>query len=190
MARYCARIRKETAPARQPRCRISMRTRRSGSSPRASKPGTVNPSFSAAVPETGAVPPVPMPPPSTFQFRSLCGAIQLLIFLGLHVYAASLLIIGFQWTSGAAIHLTCGCGPLVSAPPCSWILFRDPDPRQVDSGWAVEAGQHSNMESGLSPFLGSQRHLPGLIHWSCSPALRCMWLYLRLLGAKIGKGGW
>lgn len=185
MARYCARIRKETAlPAAAMQDIYENPTvRQLAACLEARHSESV---LSAAVAETDAVPPVPMPPPSTFQFV-MCGAIQLLIFLGYTSYAASLLIIGFQWTSGgsnpfdmwlrsigfgAAMFLILSATPILA----KWILVGRWKPGNIRIWslaylrfWAVKTLTRANP---LVLFAGSPLYV----------------VYLRLLGAKIGKG--
>ena len=57
-----------------------------------------------AVPAADVAPPATMPRASSFQYV-LCGAIQLLFFLGYTMYAAWLLVFGFEWVSGGTTPL-------------------------------------------------------------------------------------
>ena len=98
MAHFCARIRKETAlpPAAMQDIYENPTVRQLAECLEARHSESVD---SAALPEAGAVLPAPTPPVSSFQY-ALCGVVQLLVFLGYTMYAAWLLIFGYEWTSG------------------------------------------------------------------------------------------
>ena len=185
MARFCARIRKETAlpPAAMQDIYENPTVRQLAACLEARHSESVH---SAAVPETGAVPPAPMPPVSSFQYF-LCGAIQLLVFLGYTMYAAWLLVFGFEWTSGGTTLLdmwlrSIGFGAamfvILSVTPIlvKWVLVGRWKPGTIRIWslaylrfWAVKTLTRANP---LALFAGSPLYV----------------LYLRLLGAKIGKG--
>ena len=185
MARYCARIRKETAlPAaamqdiyENPTVRqlaACLETRHSESV------------LSAAVPETGAAVPEPMPQVSAFRY-AMCGAIQLLAFLGYMMFAAWLLVFGYEWTAagtnpldmwlravgfGAATFVALSVVPII----VKWVFVGRWKPGTIRIWsvaylrfWAVKTITRANP---LVLFAGSPIYV----------------LYLRLLGAKIGKG--
>jgi non-ribosomal peptide synthetase-like protein len=117
----------------------------------------------------------------------MCGTIQLAIFLGYTMYAAWLLVFGFQWMTagrdvidmwlrsvgfGAGMFLVLSVTPII----LKWILVGRWRPRQIQIWsldyvrfWAVKTLTRANP---LVLFAGSPLYV----------------LYLRLLGAKIGKG--
>ncbi|MBT2550808.1 Pls/PosA family non-ribosomal peptide synthetase [Arthrobacter sp. ISL-65] len=127
-----------------------------------------------------------VPLPTTFKYV-VCGAIQLWIFLGYTMYAAWLLVFGFKWVSGGRDLVdmwlrSVGFGALMflllSMTPIilKWILVGRWRPRQIRIWsldyvrfWTVKTLTRANP---LVLFAGSPLYV----------------LYLRLLGAKIGKG--
>ena len=185
MARYCARIRKETAlPAAAMQDIYENPTvRQLAACLEARHSESV---LSAAVPGTDAVRPAPMPPVSAFRY-AMCGAIQLLVFLGYMMYAAWLLIFGYEWTSGgnhpfdmwlrsigfgAAMFVILSVTPIIA----KWVLVGRWKPGTIRIWslaylrfWTVKTLTRANP---LVLFAGSPLYV----------------LYLRLLGAKIGKG--
>jgi non-ribosomal peptide synthetase-like protein len=152
------------------------------------------PRLSATEGEHGTVPdttPDPVsekdgPLPGTFQYM-LCGAIQLVIFLAYTTFVSWLLALGTVWTSGgrdlADTWLRCAgfgavmfVGLSVSPIVVKWILVGRWKPRQIRIWsldyvrfWTVKTLTRANP---LVLFAGSPLYV----------------LYLRLLGAKIGKG--
>ena len=171
-----------------------MRTRRSAQLATCLQARHLESALALALPDAGPGAPraaapasVPVARPSTFSYV-MCGVIQLLFFLGYMTYAAFLLIIGFQWTSGgsnifdmwlrtigfgAAMFLILSVTPILA----KWILVG-----------AVEARPHPTMEPGLPPvfwILKTLTRANPLVMFAGSPIFV---LYLRLLGAKIGKG--
>ena len=185
MARYCARIRKETAlpPAAMQDIYENPTVRQLATCLEARHSASV---LSAAVPNTGTALPAPMPQASSFSYF-MCGVIQLLIFLGYTTYAAFLLVIGFQWTSGGSNLLdmwvrSIGFGAamfvILSVTPilAKWILVGRWKPGHIRLWslaylrfWTAKTLTRANP---LVLFVGSPLYV----------------LYLRLLGAKIGKG--
>ncbi|PVZ57449.1 Pls/PosA family non-ribosomal peptide synthetase [Arthrobacter sp. H-02-3] len=185
MARYCARIRKETAlpPAAMQDIYENPTVRQLATCLEARHSASV---LSAAVPDTGTAVPAPMPQASSFSYF-MCGVIQLLIFLGYTTYAAFLLVIGFQWTSGGSNLLdmwvrSIGFGAamfvILSVTPilAKWILVGRWKPGHIRLWslaylrfWTAKTLTRANP---LVLFVGSPLYV----------------LYLRLLGAKIGKG--
>lgn len=185
MARYCARIRKETAlPAAAMQDIYENPTVRQLAACLESRHSESV--HSAAVPAADAVLPVSMPPVSAFQY-GLCGAIQLLVFLGYMMYAAWLLIYGYEWTLGGTTPLdmwirSIGFGAatfvVLSVTPiiAKWVLVGRWKPGTIRIWslaylrfWTVKTLTRANP---LALFAGSPLYV----------------LYLRLLGAKIGKG--
>jgi non-ribosomal peptide synthetase-like protein len=185
MARYCARIRKETAlpPAAMQDIYENPTVRQLATCLEARHSASV---LSAAVPNTGTALPAPMPPVSSFQY-GLCGAIQLLVFFGYMMYAAWLLVVGYEWTTGASTLFdmwmrSIGFGAatfvVLSITPiiAKWVLVGRWKPGTIriwSPGylrfWTVKTLTRANP---LVLFAGSPLFV----------------LYLRLLGAKIGKG--
>ena len=185
MARFCARIRKETAlpPAAMQDIYENPTVRQLAACLEARHSESVD---SAALPEAGAVLPEPMPPVSSFQY-AFCGVIQLLVFLGYTMYAAWLLIFGYEWTLGGTTFLdmwlrSMGFGAamfvILSVTPIilKWVLVGRWKPGTIRIWslaylrfWVVKTLTRANP---LALFAGSPLYV----------------LYLRLLGAKIGKG--
>jgi non-ribosomal peptide synthetase-like protein len=183
MARYCARIRKETAlPAAAMQDIYENPTvRQLAACLEARHSESV---LSAAVAETEPARPQ-TPPVSAFQY-GLCGAVQLLIFLGYTMYAAWLLIFGYEWVLGGTTPLdmwlrSIGFGAamfvILSATPiiAKWLLVGRWKPGTIRIWslaylrfWTVKTLTRANP---LAMFAGSPLFV----------------LYLRLLGAKIGK---
>ena len=139
-----------------------------------------------AGPAVDLAPPATLPRASSFQYF-LCGAIQLLVFLGYTMYAAWLLVFGFEWVSGGATPLemwlrSVGFGIatflILSLTPVlvKWALVGRWKPGLIPIWsmayirfWAVKTLTRANP---MALFAGSPIYV----------------LYLRLLGAKIGKG--
>jgi non-ribosomal peptide synthetase-like protein len=183
MARYCARIRKETAlPAAAMQDIYENPTvRQLAACLEARHSESV---LSAAVAETEPARPQ-TPPVSAFQY-GLCGAVQLLIFLGYTMYAAWLLIFGYEWVLGGTTPLdmwlrSIGFGAamfvILSVTPiiAKWLLVGRWKPGTIRIWslaylrfWTVKTLTRANP---LAMFAGSPLFV----------------LYLRLLGAKIGK---
>ncbi|NMR31190.1 amino acid adenylation domain-containing protein [Arthrobacter sp. SF27] len=137
----------------------------------------------AASTPPAAVPAGPLPGTGSFV---LCGAIQLLIFLGYTTYAAFLLVFGFTWVSegtsvidmwvrsvgfGAVMFVALSIAPIMM----KWILVGRWKPAEIPLWsmtyirfWAVKTLTRANP---LVMFVGSPLYI----------------LYLRALGAKIGK---
>jgi non-ribosomal peptide synthetase-like protein len=128
----------------------------------------------------------PVVRPSTFSYV-MCGVIQLLFFLGYMTYAAFLLIIGFQWTSGgsnifdmwlrtigfgAAMFLILSVTPILA----KWILVGRWKPGHIRL-WSLAYLRFW--------ILKTLTRANPLVMFAGSPIFV---LYLRLLGAKIGKG--
>lgn len=185
MAHFCARIRRETdlPPAamqdiyQHPTIR-QLAVVLTAAQPEAAE-GRIGP---AAELRTEAA----VRPPTSVQYV-VCGAIQLAVFLGYTMYAASLLVIGFEWMSGgrdlvemwlrsvgfgAAMFLVLSVTPIV----VKWVLIGRWKPGEIQIWsmsyvrfWAVKTLTRANP---LVVFAGSPLYV----------------LYLRLLGAKIGKG--
>ena len=185
MAHFCARVRKETGlpPAamqdvyKHPTVRQlaeCLQSRR--------REAELVPALHARDEE----PPAPMPRVSSFQY-ALCGAIQLLVFLGYTMYAAWLLVFGFEWASGGtslleiwlrSVAFGIATFVVLSLTPVlvKWILVGRWKPGLIPIWsmsylrfWAVKTLTRANP---LVLFAGSPIYV----------------LYLRLLGAKIGKG--
>ncbi|WP_018773553.1 Pls/PosA family non-ribosomal peptide synthetase [Arthrobacter sp. 131MFCol6.1] len=185
MARYCAGIRKETAlPAAAMQDIYEHPTvRQLAACLEARHSESIH---IADVPAADAARPAPMPPVSSFQY-ALCGAIQLLIFLGYTMYAAWLLIFGYEWVLGGSTPLdmwlrSIGFGVatfvVLSVTPiiAKWVLVGRWKPGTIRIWslaylrfWTVKTLTRANP---LVTFAGSPLYV----------------LYLRLLGAKIGKG--
>jgi non-ribosomal peptide synthetase-like protein len=186
MAHFCARVRRETdlaSPAMQdiyqhPTIRqlaAVLTATEAGNTAGAAGTVSVQP------------PPAPtVPHASTLQYV-VCGAIQLAVFLGYTMYAASLLVVGFEWMSGgrdpveiwlrsvgfgAAMFLVLSVTPII----IKWVLVGRWKPGEIQIWsmayvrfWVVKTLTRANP---LVVFAGSPLYV----------------LYLRLLGAKIGKG--
>ncbi|MFE4227318.1 Pls/PosA family non-ribosomal peptide synthetase [Arthrobacter sp. NPDC056886] len=185
MARYCARIRKETAlPAAAMQDIYENPTvRQLAACLEARHNESV---LRAALPETDAVLPEPMRPVSSLRY-AMCGAIQLLAFFGYLMYAAWLIVFGYEWTSagtspadmwlrsvgfGAAMFVILSVTPII----VKWVLVGrwKPGTIRIWSAaylrfWTVKTVTRANP---LVLFAGSPLYV----------------VYLRLLGAKIGKG--
>ncbi|AXJ11304.1 Pls/PosA family non-ribosomal peptide synthetase [Arthrobacter sp. PM3] len=185
MARFCARIRKETAlpPAAMQDIYENPTVRQLAACLEARHSESVT---STAVLETDVEPAAPFRPVSSLQY-GLCGVIQLLIFLGYTMYAAWLLIVGYEWTSGGSTLLdmwirSIGFGAatfvVLSVTPIilKWVLVGRWKPGTIRIWspsylrfWTVKTLTRANP---LVLFAGSPLYV----------------VYLRLLGAKIGKG--
>ncbi|WP_354170045.1 Pls/PosA family non-ribosomal peptide synthetase [Arthrobacter sp. UYEF36] len=185
MAHFCARLRKETGlpPAamqdvyQHPTVRQlaeCLQTRR------------IAAELIPATPAVDLAPPAPLPRVSSIQYV-LCGAIQLLVFLGYTMYAAWLIVFGFEWVSGGttplemwlrSIGFGIGTFLILSLTPIlvKWVLVGRWKPGLIPIWsmaylrfWVVKTLTRANP---LALFAGSPIYV----------------LYLRLLGAKIGKG--
>lgn len=184
MAHFCARVRKETdLPSaamqdvyQQPTVRQLAAFLTKVQTQAALEP---------ALPVAGFVTREPAPPVGTFQYV-LCGAIQFLIFLGYTMFAALMVVIGFAWTTevtnpldmwfrsvgfGAATFLVLSVTPII----LKWALVGRWKTGEIRIWtlayvrfWAVKTLTRANP---LVLFAGSPIYV----------------LYLRLLGAKIGK---
>ncbi|WP_458780360.1 Pls/PosA family non-ribosomal peptide synthetase [Arthrobacter sp. D3-16] len=187
MAHFCARVRRETdlpAPAMQdiylnPTVRqLAQLLTAVPSNAAAGRAGTAG---------TGTLPTRTVTPPaSTLQYVA-CGAIQLAIFLGYTTYAATLLVFGYEWMSGgrdlveiwlrsvgfgAVMFLVLSVTPII----IKWVLVGRWKPGEIQIWsmayvrfWIVKTLTRANP---LVLFAGSPLYV----------------LYLRMLGAKIGKG--
>ncbi|MGO4803786.1 Pls/PosA family non-ribosomal peptide synthetase [Arthrobacter sp. 2MCAF15] len=188
MAHFCARVRKDTdlPSAAMQDIYENPTVRQLAEYLQALQTRQLESALAHSTPEDGPAAPKPVPPPSTFQFV-MCGVVQLLIFLGYTTYAAGLLIVGYQWTSGgsnlfdmwlrsigfgAATFLVLSVTPIL----VKWVLVGRWKPEQIriwSPGylrfWAVKTLTRANP---MVLFVGSPLYV----------------LYLRLLGAKIGKG--
>ncbi|SFT64609.1 Pls/PosA family non-ribosomal peptide synthetase [Arthrobacter sp. ov118] len=144
------------------------------------------PDAGPGAPPSAAPAPEPAARPSTFNYV-MCGVVQLLFFLGYTTYAAFLLIIGFQWTSGgsnifdmwlrtigfgAAMFLILSVTPILA----KWILVGRWKPGHIRL-WSV-----AYLRFWL---LKTLTRANPLVLFAGSPIFV---VYLRLLGAKIGKG--
>lgn len=185
MAHYCARIRKGTAlpPAAMQDIYECPTVRQLAACLEARH---LEAALGTTPPDADMALPVPPPPVSSFQY-ALCGAVQFLCFLGFMMYAAWILIIGFEWTSGgngllemwlrsigfgAATFVVLSVTPIIA----KWVLVGRWKPGIIRIWspdylrfWAVKTLTRANP---LVLFAGSPLYV----------------LYLRLMGAKIGKG--
>ncbi|HEX9087231.1 MAG TPA: Pls/PosA family non-ribosomal peptide synthetase [Arthrobacter sp.] len=185
MAHFCARLRKETdlPPAAMQDVYKHPTVRQLAEHLQAMR---LEAELTPAAPAADLAPPVPMPRVSTFQYV-LCGAIQLLVFLGYTMYTAWMLVFGFEWASagttpletwlrsvgfGAATFVVLSVTPII----VKWVLIGRWKPGQIPIWsmaylrfWAVKTLTRANP---LRLFAGSPLYV----------------VYLRLLGAKIGKG--
>ena len=163
-----------------------MKTRQSGNWPRASRPGTVSLSTVRLWRESGPAPASPTRPVSAFQY-AFCGVIQLLVFLSYMIYTAWILVFGYEWTLGgttlldmwlrtmafgAAVFVVLSVTPIIA----KWVLVGRWKPGSIRIWsvaylrfWVVKTLTRANP---LALFVGSPIDV----------------VYLRLLGAKIGKG--
>lgn len=185
MAHFCARLRKETGlpPAAMQDVYQHPTVRQLAECLQAR---SIEAELIPAVPGADLAPPATLPRASSFEYF-LCGAIQLLVFLGYTMYAAWLLVFGFQWVSGGTTPLemwmrSIGFGIatflILSLTPVlvKWVLVGRWKPGLIPIWslayvrfWAVKTLTRANP---LALFAGSPIYV----------------LYLRLLGAKIGKG--
>lgn len=128
----------------------------------------------------------PVKPPTTLEYV-MCGAIQMAVFIGYTTYSAWLLVLGFEWTSaaqgfvdmwwrsvgyGVAMFLVLSLTPVL----VKWILV---------GRW--KAGRIRIWSLGYVRFwiVKTLTRLNPLVLFAGSPLYV---LYLRLLGARIGKG--
>ncbi|MFC9351969.1 Pls/PosA family non-ribosomal peptide synthetase [Arthrobacter sp. NPDC057013] len=187
MAHFCARVRNNTdllPPAMQdvyqnPTVRQLASVLNATAPAAESTPETQEPGYPTAT--------EPDPPlPGTFEYV-LCGVMQLAIFLVYIMYASWLLVIGFGWsTTGTgfldtwlrSVGLAGAMFVVLSLTPVilKWVLIGRWKPRQIRIWsldyvrfWTVKTLTRANP---LVLFAGSPLYV----------------LYLRLLGAKIGKG--
>ena len=144
--------------------------------------------LTAMAPVVAAKAPVAAPAvKSTTSRYVLCGALQLLMFLGYSYYSALILIAGFEWVSastgwvdiyqrsvvvGAIMFVALSIGPILA----KWVLIGRWKPESIPVWslaylrfWTVKLLIRSNP---LVLFVGSPLYV----------------LYLRALGAKIGRG--
>lgn len=185
MAHFCARIRRETdlPPAAMQDIYQHPTIRQLAVVLTAAQPdGRTESEVSGTDPMTDAAAPLP-----TATRYVACGAIQLAIFLGYTTYAAWLIVVGYEWMSGGndfvdrwlrAIGFGAALFLLLSVTPIivKWVLVGRWKPGEIRIWsmdylrfWAVKALTRANP---LVLFAGSPLYV----------------LYLRLLGAKIGKG--
>ncbi|MFP3460913.1 Pls/PosA family non-ribosomal peptide synthetase [Arthrobacter globiformis] len=187
MAHFCARVRNNTdltAPAMQdvyqnPTVRQLAGVLTAAASAPEGTPRTPEPGYPTAT--------EPDPPlPATFQYV-LCGAIQLAIFLGYTMFAAWLLVVGVGWTTtgtslldtwlrsvglGATMFLVLSLTPVV----LKWALIGRWKPRKIRL-WSLDYIRFWLVKT-------LTRRNP-MVFFAGSPLYV---LYLRMLGAKIGKG--
>ncbi|MGN7250506.1 Pls/PosA family non-ribosomal peptide synthetase [Arthrobacter sp. SAFR-014] len=185
MAHFCARIRRETSltPAAMQDIYQHPTIRQLAAVLTEAQPeATAAPADYDTGPWTNTV----VKPPTTFQYVT-CGVIQMAFFLGYTMYAAWLLIAGYEWVSGgngwvemwlrsvgfgAAMFLALSVTPII----IKWVLVGRWKPRGIQIWsmgyvrfWLVKTLTRANP---LVLFAGSPLYI----------------FYLRLLGAKIGKG--
>ncbi|MDZ4090051.1 MAG: Pls/PosA family non-ribosomal peptide synthetase [Arthrobacter sp.] len=185
MAHFCARLRKETGlpPAAMQDVYQHPTVRQLAECLQARR---IEAELIPATPAVDLAPPAPLPRVSSFQYV-LCGAIQLLVFLGYTMYAGWLIVFGFEWVSGGSTPLemwlrSIGFGIatflILSLTPIlvKWVLIGRWKPGLIPIWsmaylrfWVVKTLTRANP---LALFAGSPIYV----------------LYLRLLGAKIGKG--
>ncbi|MET4135564.1 Pls/PosA family non-ribosomal peptide synthetase [Pseudarthrobacter sp. PvP090] len=185
MAHFCARVRKETGlpPAAMQDIYQHPTVRQLAECLQARR---IEADLVPAAQSVDDAPPATLPRASSFQYV-LCGAIQLLVFLGYTMYAGWLLVFGFEWVSGGTTPLdmwlrSVGFGIatflILSLTPIlvKWVLVGRWKPGLIPIWsmayvrfWAVKTLTRANP---LVLFAGSPIYV----------------LYLRLLGAKIGKG--
>ena len=185
MAHFCARARKETGlpPAAMQDIYKHPTVRQLAECLQARR---IETELTPAVSETDFVPRASMPRVSSFQYF-LCGAIQLLFFLGYTMYATWLLVFGFEWASGGTTPIdiwsrSVGFGAamfvILSVTPilAKWVLV---------GRW--KAGQFPIWSLAYLRFwvVKTLTRANPLVLFAGSPLYV---LYLRLLGAKIGKG--
>lgn len=185
MAHFCARIRRETdlPPAAMQDIYQHPTIRQLAAVLTAAQPeGASESEVSGTDPMTDTAAPLP-----TTTRYVVCGAIQLAVFLGYTTYAAWLMVTGYEWLSGgndwvdrwlrsvgfgAAMFLLLSVSPII----VKWVLVGRWKPGEIKIWsmdyvrfWAVKTLTRANP---LVLFAGSPLYV----------------LYLRLLGAKIGKG--
>ncbi|MFF2318473.1 Pls/PosA family non-ribosomal peptide synthetase [Arthrobacter sp. NPDC058097] len=191
MAHFCARVRNNTdltAPAMQDVYQNPTVRQLARVLTLAEPDGTVEPATAVAADGRGldlAIEPA-APLPGTFQYVS-CGVIQLAIYLGYTTYAAWLLVVGTAWTTagrdlldtwlrcigfGSGIFAALAVTPII----LKWVLIGRWKPRQIQI-WSLDYLRFWAVKTltRINPF----------VLFAGSPLYV---LYLRLLGAKIGKG--
>lgn len=185
MAHFCARVRKETGlPSAAMQDVYKHPTVRQLAECLEAR--RIEAELVPAGPSADLVPPPSLPRASSFQYF-LCGTIQLLVFLGYTMYAAWLLVFGFEWASGGTSPIdiwlrSVGFGAatfvVLSLTPvlAKWVLVGRWKPGLIQIWsldyvrfWAVKTLTRANP---LVLFAGSPLYV----------------VYLRMLGAKIGKG--
>ncbi|MFE4834734.1 Pls/PosA family non-ribosomal peptide synthetase [Arthrobacter sp. NPDC056691] len=191
MAHFCARVRNNTdlmPPAMQDIYRNPTVRQLAGvltaAETTAEPEATMAPA--GAGPDVATEPALPLPLPGSFQYVR-CGIIQLAIYLSYTTYAAWLLVVGMQWTAGgrdlldtwlrcvgfgAAIFAALAVTPII----LKWVLIGRWKPRQIQM-WSMDYLRFWAIKTltRVNPF----------VLFAGSPLYV---LYLRLLGAKIGKG--
>ena len=102
----------------------------------------------------------------------LCGALQLLIFLGYGFLAALLIVQGFKWISAAQVCLTSTCGRSFPAAQCSSTCSPF---RSWRSGSSSVAGSPGRSASGAwrTSASGSSRRWSSGTRLCCSRVRRC-----------------
>lgn len=185
MAHYCARIRKQTdlPPAAMQDIYKHPTVRQLAECLDAVQRDTV---LEPAAPAAGLAPPAEPYRVSSLRY-ALCGAVQLLFFLGYTMYAAWLLVFGYEWAAGGSNFVemwlrSVGFGAamflILSVTPIlfKWLVVGRWKPGEIRIWsfdylrfWAVKTLTRANP---LVLFAGSPLFV----------------LYLKMLGANIGKG--
>ena len=118
----------------------------------------------------------------------LCGALQLLIFLGYSCLTALVVTRGYEWVSAGSglveIYLRSVAVRRGDLPR----PVHPSDPGQVGAHRPVEAPADPRLEPGVRPLLARQDPGPARTRWSLFAGSPLYALYLRALGAKIGRG--
>ena len=118
----------------------------------------------------------------------LCGALQLLVFLG-YVYLAALCRrVGYAWISGGSGMVGIYLRSVLFGGAAFVRAVHAADPGEVGAHRPVEAAADPHLEPGVRPVLDRQDAGPVEPAGALSPARRCTLLYLRALGAKVGRG--
>ncbi|MDQ0867354.1 Pls/PosA family non-ribosomal peptide synthetase [Arthrobacter globiformis] len=185
MAHFCARVRNNTdlTPPAMQDIYQNPTVRQLASVLTAPQP---EPPGAPAEHDGEVVPQAAVKPPTTAEYV-MCGAIQLAVFIGYTTYSAWLLVLGFEWASaaqgfvdmwwrsvgyGAAIFVVLSLTPVL----IKWILVGRWKPGRIRI-WSLNYVRYWIVKT--------LTRINPLVLFAGSPLYV---LYLKLLGAKIGKG--
>ena len=127
--------------------------------------------------------------PSNLEYYG-CGALQLLFYAGYGAarrFGSSAPAFDLDLCGGRQPGASSICAAWRSRSACFVALTAHPDRRQMAADREVEGRGDPDLEPALLPLLGGQDAGRRARRWRRSPARPIYNLYLRLLGAKIGR---